>query len=479
MKRSTAPSNVKCKRVRFDSPSPVRARHAPAKVLDDLDSDDSDGSPSENGSERGDERDDEGDDEGESLGSQDTDVTLPLPSNKKGKKEIKQDKPPARSQINLLYGEKPEGGSNRRFKNWIAVLNNWSQPEYDSLVEKFEARCSFGIIGKEVGETGTPHLQCTFVVKNAMTFTAVKSMLQNGRIHLEVCRQVFNSIEYCKKDNKYETFGEPPKSKEEKGEASKRYWLETLNNAKAGTYELIDPKLQVVHAKTLEWIRNKHVMSNRPSDLTEFENVWIYGPSGCGKSRWVRNEFPVFYHKLLNKWWDNYPQDSSEVSVLIEDVDPDSCQWMSNYLKVWSDYYSFTAEVKGSSTTIRPKRVLVTSNYDIQSCFPRPQDHLPLIRRFLVLRMDENGKIHDESNRASVSTFNTPAVAGTSTTTPPNTPRLKRTIGLGTNFTGKRLQYDSDSDSDDGDRDDYELEEHATKDALEKALAERKKPSKD
>jgi len=33
---------------------------------------------------------------------------------------------------------------------------------------------------------------------------------------------------------------------------------------------------------------------------------------------------------------------------------------------------------------IRPKKIIVTSNYTIEECFPNVQDHLPLKRRFKV-----------------------------------------------------------------------------------------------
>jgi len=55
------------------------------------------------------------------------------------------------------------------------------------------------IIGTEVGEQGTPHLQGYIEFKNAIAFTSLSKM--NERIHWEVCRgSRVQNIEYCSKE---------------------------------------------------------------------------------------------------------------------------------------------------------------------------------------------------------------------------------------------------------------------------------------
>lgn len=67
--------------------------------------------------------------------------------------------------------------------------------------------------------------------------------------------------------------------------------------------------------------------------------------------------------------------------VIIDDWSPNH-ECLIWHLKIWADRYPFNAETKGSSMLIRPKKIIITSNYAIEECFHNEQDIEAIKRRF-------------------------------------------------------------------------------------------------
>lgn len=92
--------------------------------------------------------------------------------------------------------------SKNRIRKFCFTLNNWTQEEYDQIVEY--ASSGKWIIGKEVGEKKlTQHLQGYVEFENARSFKAVTKL--NKRIHWEICRNGPASIKYCQKEGDWES----------------------------------------------------------------------------------------------------------------------------------------------------------------------------------------------------------------------------------------------------------------------------------
>ena len=79
-------------------------------------------------------------------------------------------------------------------KQWCFTLNNYTSDEVKAIKAKFEdpaVDLRYGIIGHEVGDNGTPHLQgyCSF--NKNLRFKGIKAIL-GERAHVEIARVTRN-----------------------------------------------------------------------------------------------------------------------------------------------------------------------------------------------------------------------------------------------------------------------------------------------
>jgi len=94
-------------------------------------------------------------------------------------------------------------------KRWCFTLNNPSEGEKSSLVDLFESEhVSYAIVGREVGESGTPHLQGFVSFTDRKRLTSVKALM-GDRAHFEATKGTDKQAsDYCKKDGDYDEYGE-------------------------------------------------------------------------------------------------------------------------------------------------------------------------------------------------------------------------------------------------------------------------------
>lgn len=94
--------------------------------------------------------------------------------------------------------------SNPRCRNWVLTLNNYTEDEYNLILDYFKHTKHY-ILGREVGEENeTPHLQGYFSAKHAVSFNTLKNLC--SRAHWAVAKgSAQHNLKYCKKENNYVT----------------------------------------------------------------------------------------------------------------------------------------------------------------------------------------------------------------------------------------------------------------------------------
>lgn len=263
---------------------------------------------------------------------------------------------------------------------WCFTLNNYSAEE-ETAVQGLD--CVYVVYGREVGEQGTPHLQGYVHFKNAKTLSAVKKLMP--RAHLEVRQGTIDqAIDYCKKDGDVFERGTPPATQAQKGELGKAAMKEIIKRAREGDEEWLEENHPAEYYRHLATFRShrkkvKEVLTHSDEDTP---HEWWYGATGTGKSRKLWAEYPDHFPKKINKWWCGY---TGQEVVAIEEWAPGN-DVTTQSLKTWADRYPFPAEIKhGHMGAIRPKKIIVLSNYTLEECFPNPNDLEPMKRRFKVV----------------------------------------------------------------------------------------------
>ena len=156
---------------------------------------------------------------------------------------------------------------------WCFTLNNYTDDQYDSMCEKCETYSAKWIIGKEIGENGTPHLQGYMHLLKMQRLSSMKTKF-GKEIHFEVAKgdNQQNWI-YCSKENNY-TYG---------------------GNWKLGEMETNKPKEIKIIKELKPWQTECKKLLEIDCDRTIY---WIYEKEGnVGKSAFCKY---MMYHYDAN-----------------------------------------------------------------------------------------------------------------------------------------------------------------------------------
>lgn len=271
-----------------------------------------------------------------------------------------------------------------RSRSFVFTWPNYPDDHQDRLDERQPRYVCYGY--EIAPTTGTLHLQGYIYFENARTLRALRRALPG--VHIEVARGTpEQAITYCKKEGDFLEFGDPPQTPAEIGETTVERYRVAYELAKEGffffnpgKYDEIEPELLVRHYSTFKHISRDHMV--RPPQLDGVCGVWIHGAAGSGKTTAANRAYPNAYLKPISKWWDGYQK---EDTVILDDFGIYHREHTTD-LKHWSDFLPFIAETKGAACCIRPRRLVVTSQYTLEDIWGQdPEALAALSRRFTVI----------------------------------------------------------------------------------------------
>lgn len=155
---------------------------------------------------------------------------------------------------------KSDSTSKNQCKSWFFTFNNYEEKDIQILINKFsEPFCESYVFEKEVGKSGTPHLQGVIFLKEKMRWSEFKL---SNKISWFKTKNNENAIKYCQKEH-YENGSE--------------IWSKGIKIKKR--LKLIEPNRP--YQKLI-----LDILSKEPNDRTMY---WFHEPDGgVGKSQFVK-----------------------------------------------------------------------------------------------------------------------------------------------------------------------------------------------
>lgn len=248
------------------------------------------------------------------------------------------------------------------------TLNNYTEAEYLSVSS---LECKYLVVGKEKGDSGTPHLQGYLYYDNPRSFNSVKKSIP--RAHLEISKGTpLQASEYCKKDKDFIEKGELPSQ----GKRNDIDAVRDMVKAGIGMREIVETATSYQSIKTAEVIlKYKEIKRDWKPTV-----IWVCGRSGTGKIRWAYDHFPMDdIHKQPaseTKWFEGY--DAHPV-VILDEVDDTTSYTM---LKELTDRYPMRVHNKGGMRSFLAKTIVLTSLETPENLFSwRPENGKEMLRR--------------------------------------------------------------------------------------------------
>lgn len=257
----------------------------------------------------------------------------------------------------------------KRLRNFVFTLNNYKDADEARIkLNCEEGAFSYIIYGREVGESGTPHLQGYVELSKQRSFSVAKKLIGKSA-HVERRRGTpLAASDYCRKDDKKPfVFGKisSPGVRTDlsklRDDVKEGHSLETLMDQHDAAWRYLNATRTYMSFKTSKTFRKLTVTVH-------------WGASGTGKTRAVFEAHPdVFFVPSIQNgslWFNGY--DGQDV-ILFDDFYGDIS--LPRMLRIL-DGYPLQLPVKGGFTRALYTKVYLTSNRDPTEWYHDPHGAL-------------------------------------------------------------------------------------------------------
>lgn len=210
------------------------------------------------------------------------------------------------------------------------------------------------VIAVEKHADGNSHLHAYVKFTKGVTLARNSEFnLPHHKGNYQPARSCAAVIKYCIKGGDYDSSFDMDTYLKKKGKVNA-----TTIREKSVKTALEDGDISYVSARAYQYARS--ILQDK-YDHTDTRGLWFYGDPGTGKSYSARMYNNDVYLKSQNKWWDGY---EGEKTVILDDFDKQGIP-LGHHLKIWTDRYACSGEIKGGTVNLCHERLIVTSNYSI------------------------------------------------------------------------------------------------------------------
>lgn len=223
--------------------------------------------------------------------------------------------------------------------------NNYTPEDEEHLQQQ---KFKYLLYGREVGESGTPHLQGMILFENPRVWNSVRKQVFLEKAHMEVARSMNALKKYNKKDGDFVEIGECPSQGRrtdiedmvdlvKEGASNRELWLH-------------NPSLMTQYGRAFEKCRYDLFEDRKEPPKV----LWLWGGTGIGKTRTAFESHGSVYIKDGTMWWDGYTQ---QEAIVIDDFDG---KWPYRDLLRLLDRYPYQGQVKGGYVRINSPYIYIT-----------------------------------------------------------------------------------------------------------------------